>query len=70
MLGYRRGELLPKTIDVVSYHGKEVPKLFAEYLQRGWWKGEYVLKPESGLPIPIKFQLLYFLTAATPRFGS
>jgi PAS domain-containing protein len=60
LLGYERSEILVRTIDDLSFVAAEVPKLFAEYLQRGRMKGEYVLKHKTGTPIPIRFRAFVF----------
>jgi PAS domain-containing protein len=60
LLGYDRAEILAQTIDDVSFHGSEVSKLFAEYLQRGQMNGEYVLRHKNGAPIPIRYRAFVF----------
>ena len=35
LLGYERSEMLAHNIENVSFHDREVSKLFAEYLRRG-----------------------------------
>jgi PAS domain-containing protein len=53
LLGWSRGEILEKTIDDVSFHAKEVPKLFNLYLRHRKMEGEYVLRhPISGHYFP------------------
>lgn len=65
LLGYDRSELLVRTIDNVSFHDKEVSKLFAEYLQRGRMDGEYVLRHKSGAPVPIRYRAFVFSDGCT-----
>jgi PAS domain-containing protein len=60
LLGYSRGEMLARTIDSVSFHEDQVPRLFAEYLERGQLDGEFVLKDKSGKPLPIRYRAFVF----------
>jgi PAS domain-containing protein len=60
LLGYERAELLEKKIDDVSYNHAEVPRLFAQYLQRKTQEGEYVLRHRNGLPVPIRYRAFVF----------
>jgi PAS domain S-box-containing protein len=60
LLGYSRSELLSKSVEDVSFHDKEVPAVFARYLQRGRMEGEYVLRNKNGIPVPIRYQAFVF----------
>jgi hypothetical protein len=60
LLGYSREEILQKTIDDVSFHANEVPKLFNLYQRQGKMEGEYVLRHKSGMPIPIRYRAIIF----------
>ena len=52
--------MLGKTIEEVSLHKNDVPKLFGLYLIRGKMEGEYVLRHKSGTPIPIRYRAFVF----------
>jgi len=60
LLGYTRPELLNKSIEDVSLHIKEVPHLFARYLERGHLEGEFVLRDKNGMPVPIFYRAFVF----------
>jgi PAS domain-containing protein len=60
LLGWSRSEFLEKTIDDVSFHAAEVPKLFNLYRRQGKMEGEYVLRHKSGAPIPIRYRAIAF----------
>jgi PAS domain-containing protein len=60
LLGYRRAEMLQKTIDDVSYSSNEVPALFAQYLKTGKQEGEYVLRRKDRTPVLIRYQAFVF----------
>ena len=60
LLGYQRSEMLARNIENVSFDEREVPKQFAEYLQRGKMEGEYVLRHKEGTPIPIRYRAFVF----------
>jgi PAS domain-containing protein len=60
LLGYTRAEMLEMTVDEVSLHNKEVPKLFGLYLRQGRMEGEYVLRDKTGTPIPIRYRAFVF----------
>ena len=60
LLGYERSEMLALSIENVSFHDREVSKLFAEYLRRGKMEGEYVLRHKDGKPIPIRYRAFVF----------
>jgi PAS domain S-box-containing protein len=60
LLGYERSEMLAHNIENVSFDDREVPKQFAEYLQRGRMEGEYVLRHKDGSPIPIRYRAFVF----------
>lgn len=65
LLGYDRQEFLASTIENVSFHPAEVSKRFAEYLQRGQMKGEFVLRHKTGTPIPIRYRAFVFSDGCT-----
>jgi hypothetical protein len=56
LLGYSRAEMLEKTVDDVSFHNKEVAKLFGLYLNQGGMEGDYVLRDKTGMPVPIRYR--------------
>ena len=60
LLGYERSEMLARTIENVSFHDREVSKLFAEYLRRGKMDGDFVLRHKDGDPIPIRYRAFVF----------
>jgi PAS domain-containing protein len=60
LLGYQREELMKRTIDDVSFQSDQISKLFAEYLRRGQLDGEYVLRHQSGTPVPIRYRAFVF----------
>jgi PAS domain S-box-containing protein len=60
LLGYTRAEMLGKTVDDVSLHNQEVPKLFGLYLRQGRMEGEFVLRHKAGMPIPIRYRAFVF----------
>jgi PAS domain-containing protein len=65
LLGYERSEILARSIENVSFHDGEVPKLFAEYLRRGKMDGEFVLRHKDGNPIPIRYRAFVFADGCT-----
>ena len=65
LLGYQRSEMLARNIENVSFHDREVSKLFAEYLRRGKMDGEYVLRHKDGNPIPIRYRAFVFADGCT-----
>ena len=65
LLGYERSEMLAHNIENVSFHDREVSKLFAEYLRRGKMDGEYVLRHKDGNPIPIRYRAFVFADGCT-----
>jgi len=60
LLGYNRAEMLQKTIDDVSYDRRDVPVLFANYLDTGQQEGEFVLRRKDGTPVLIRYQAFLF----------
>jgi PAS domain-containing protein len=60
LLGCSRAEILEKTIDDISFHAKEVPKLFGLYQRQRKMEGEYILRHKSGMPIPICYRAYIF----------
>jgi hypothetical protein len=52
--------MLEKTVDEVSLHNKEVPKLFGLYLRQGRMEDEYMLRHKTGTPIPIRYRAFVF----------
>jgi hypothetical protein len=65
LLGYQRSEMLARSIENVSFHDREVSKLFAEYLRRGKMDGEFVLRHSDGNPIPIRYRAFVFADGCT-----
>ena len=65
LLGYERQEMLARTIDEVSFNAGEVSQLFTEYLRRGEMNGEFVLRHETGTPIPIRYRAFVFTDGCT-----
>lgn len=51
LLGYKRQELLQKSIDDISCHSEEVNRLFNRYLEAGGLVGEYVLMAKDRMPV-------------------
>jgi hypothetical protein len=60
LLGYKRQELLQKTINDVSCHRDEVNQLFKRYLDAGMLAGEYVLMAKDLTPVLIRYQAFVF----------
>jgi len=60
LLGYSRAEILQKTIDDVSFDPREVPVLFAQYLETGRQEGQYVLQSKDRTPVLIRYQAFLF----------
>jgi PAS domain-containing protein len=61
LLGYERRELLQKSIDDISYRGRdEVNQLFKQYVDAGGLAGEYVLMRKDRTPVPIRYKAFVF----------
>jgi CheY-like chemotaxis protein len=60
LIGYRRADLLEKTIDDIAYHREESPALFDLGRQRGSPVGEFILKHRNGEPVPIRYRSWQF----------
>jgi CheY-like chemotaxis protein len=60
LLGYLRMELVGMTIEDVSYCPEEVPALFERFVKRGELNGEYILRHETGTPVPIRYRSYLF----------
>jgi PAS domain-containing protein len=65
LLGYERQEMLARTVVEVSFNAGEVSQLFTEYLRRGEMNGEFVLRHETGRPIPIRYRAFVFTDGCT-----
>ena len=60
LLGYKRQELLQKSIDDISCHSDEVNRLFNRYLEAGGLVGEYVLMAKDRTPVLIRYKAFVF----------
>lgn len=59
-VGSSRTSLVKKSIDDLSYWLEGVPVLFNRFLRRGGLDGEYILRHESGAPLPIRYRAFVF----------
>jgi PAS domain-containing protein len=60
LLGYKRWEILNKTIDDLSFDRTSVTPLFEKYVRDGLQDGEYILKHKTGKPVLIKYRSWVF----------
>ncbi len=60
LLGYRRPEILSKSIDDLGYDKSEVAALFETYLKNGLQQGDFILRHKTGRPIYVKYHAWKF----------
>ena len=60
LLGYKKHELLQKSIDDISCHRDEAKHLFQQYLGTGKLEGEYVLMAKDLTPVVIRYRAFVF----------
>ncbi len=61
LLGYRRAELIGRTIEDISHLDyRKVEHLFQTFLEDGGMTGDYVLRHRSGRPIAVKYEARVF----------
>lgn len=60
LLGYKRQELLQKSIDDISCQSGEVNRLFNRYLEAGGLVGEYVLMAKDRTPVLVHYKAFVF----------
>ncbi len=55
LLGFRREEIIGRTIDWLTYDDVTVPALFDEFLKASQMTGTYALRSKKGLPVVVEF---------------
>ena len=60
LLGYRKDEIVAKTIDDLSYVVSDVPAVFDRFVRSGSLDGQYLLRHRSGRPVLIRYSAYAF----------
>ncbi len=60
LLGYRKDEVLAKTVDDLSYMVADVPAVFDRFVRSGSLDGQYLLRHRSGRPVLIRYSAYAF----------
>jgi PAS domain-containing protein len=61
LLGYKRDELLGKTVDEITVPGSApVAELYEQFVKEGFQEGSYLLRHRDGRPISIRYRAKVF----------